>query len=221
MLPTTPHCTDWGGSCKWSLPVVETDFRICLCFNRASERNILKRLWCVLAQQPQANTAVGPHWQWGLFLLAQLEEQSGWPYKDMGVHKKSVHMHTQGTSNPFRFACTCIFFELWKRGSPQFWLSCEYISPSAVMLLKMSAVEIIFSKHFYCLPVPLSPSAWEMCKALPSWWAQLERAARTKSKIYTLGCLWPFLSLLKTLCWQIQGMFFFSRTLGGISSHFQ
>ena len=50
-----------------------------------------------------------------------------------------------------------------------------YILPSAVILLEDASCG---NKFFYCIPIPLSASTWEMCKVLPSRWAQLERAER-------------------------------------------
>lgn len=40
-----------------------------------------------------------------------------------------------------------------------------YISPSAVILLEDASCG---NKFFYCIPIPFSPSTWEMCKVLPS-----------------------------------------------------
>lgn len=92
------------------------------------------------------------------------------------------------------------------------------------------------NKFVYCIPVLLSASTWEMHKVLPSWWAQLERAARTmvctlirylrarwtarnKGKNDALGYLWHCLMLMKTLNYQSKETAF--QTPGEISNLFQ
>lgn len=163
--------------------------------------------------------------------LTELEEQSrwlGWPCEDVWFHKKSLHIHTH-TENIKCFQVCVYTWLLWrkKKGSPWF-LMCIYLTICSDTPER--------NKFVYCIPVLLSASTWEMHKILPSWWAQLERAARnmvctlvrylraswtarTKGKSDALGWLWHCLMLMKTLNYQSQETAL--QTPGGISSLFQ
>ena len=97
---------DWGGSCKLPLGDGLQDLSLLyLC----TWTNFLVGLWCVLGQQPQVSTEVGPSWQRQVWPSQNWRSRAGiWRglTKMYGFTRSQCMLtHTEETLNAFRFAC--------------------------------------------------------------------------------------------------------------------
>lgn len=141
----------------------ETDCRICLCFTCAPETNFPLGLWRVLGQQPQASTLVGPSRQRGVDPHRAGGAERVTLQRRVVSQEVSAHSRTHKEHQTLSGLQAYVASLKKERLTPI--LGVLYISPSAVIHLEDASYG---NKFHYCIPIPLSASAWEMCEVLPS-----------------------------------------------------